>query len=94
MAELSAQDRQRVTAGLMRHWSRVWEPVTPIASVLRAAVDATDAWIDANQASYNSALPAEAQTGLSFAQKTLLFVAVAAMRVDVGFARRLFGEVD
>lgn len=50
---------------------------------LRAAVDATDDWIDANAASYNSALPTAARTTLSAKQKAALFMAVACRRFDV-----------
>lgn len=92
---LTDQDRQRVTNGLMRYWSKLWEPVGDVSTTeLRAAIDATDQWIDDNQASYNNALPNPAKQQLSLEQKTLIFCAVAAMRVSLAFARQLFGEVD
>jgi hypothetical protein len=47
---------------------------------LRAAVDATDTWIDNNAASYNSALPAAFRTTATATQKTLLFCYVAMRR--------------
>ena len=78
----------------MRFWSAQGETTNLIKSDLRAAVDATDNWIDLNQAAFNTALPIIARTNLSTAQKTLLFCAVALMRVSVEMARRLFGEVD
>lgn len=59
----------------------------------RDAVDATDTWIDDNQASYNSALPEAARTALTQSQKTLLFCSVAMARVSIDFLRRVFGEV-
>ena len=95
MAHLSDTDRARIWRGLMRWWSAQREEVGPITKQqLRDAVDATDAWIDDNQASYNSVLPAVARNNLTMLQKTLLFMAVAAMRVGVGFLRKLLGEVD
>ncbi len=50
---------------------------------LRAAVNATDDWIDANQGSFNSALPLPARTSLTARQKTLVFMAVAARKFEV-----------
>ncbi len=94
MAILSEQDRRRIWRGLMRYASREFQDVGLSKSELRAAVDETDNWIDANQAGFNAALPVAAQSGLTTAQKTLLFCGVAAIRVDTGFARSLFGEVD
>jgi hypothetical protein len=64
---------------------------------LLAAVNATDTWIEDNQAAFNNALPAAANSELDATQKTLLFCAVALMRVDPGVAtllRKVFGEVD
>ncbi len=86
MAELSTADRQRVWRALQRYWSNLRETVGVSKTELLAAVAATDTWIDDNAASYNSALPAAAQSGLTAAQKTLLFCAVALMRVDPGIA--------
>jgi hypothetical protein len=50
---------------------------------MRAAVDATDDWIEANQASFNSALPLPARTALTSKQKVRLFLSVAQMRFNV-----------
>lgn len=95
MAVLSDTAREQVWRGLMRYWSGVREGVAVVTKTdLRAAIDATDTWIDDNAASFNSALPAAARTNLTSAQKTLLFCAVACMRVSAAFARRVLGEVD
>jgi hypothetical protein len=95
MAYLSDQDRQRVRVGLCRRWSRLWEFFGNLTTAeLRDAVNATDAWIEDNQVSYNSSLPNPAKTELSQVQKTVLFCAVASMRVSLDFLRALFGEVD
>lgn len=64
-----------------------------------AIVD-TDNWIDthggntADTVGYNGALQNPYKTNAGVALKTLVFCAVAAMRVSEGFARQLFGEVD
>lgn len=56
---------------------------------LRAAVDATDQWIDDNASAFNTALPLAARTNLTAAQKTFLFCYVALRR-----AGRLRAEED
>jgi len=94
MADLTTTQRQKIWRGLMRFWSQNWTKVALSKSDLLAAVNATDAWIDDNAASYNAALPAAAQSGLTAAQKTLVFCAVALCRVSEGTLRRVFGEVD
>jgi hypothetical protein len=78
----------------MRYWSNLRETCGLSKSDLQAAVDTTDTWIDANQASFNAALPAAAQSGLTAGQKTLLFCAVALMRINAAMLKRVFGEVD
>jgi len=87
MALLSTEDRQRI-----------WEETPYNKAALLAAVAATDAWIEANQVSFNAALPNPFRSQASAAQKALLFCAVALMRVDPGLAqllRRALGvEVD
>lgn len=91
---LSASDRLKLGTGLMRYWSRLVESHGLLKSDLSATIDATDDWIEASQASYNSALPLAAQTGLTASQKTLVFCIVAAMRVSKAFAVSLVGGVD
>lgn len=79
----------------MRYWSNLRELTGNFTkNDLKAAVDATDSWIDDNQTGYNNALPEPFKSEATQAQKTLLFCAVAAMRVGVDFARKLFGNVD
>jgi hypothetical protein len=94
MAVLSETDRQKVWRGLMRYWSQQQETLGLNKADLRAAVDATDDWIDANQGAFNSALPAAAQSNLTAAQKTMLFMTVALLRMDADFAVRLLGGLD
>jgi len=89
MAELSTDDRARIWRGLQRYWSNLREVVGLSAPDLLAAINATDAWIDANAGSYNAALPVAARTNLSAGQKVLMFCSVALMRVDPGLASLL-----
>ena len=77
MAVLPEADRDRVWRAFMR---RNLEAASFTKAQLRAAVDATDDWIDTNAASYNSALPAGFRTTATATQKTLLFVYVAMRR--------------
>jgi hypothetical protein len=50
---------------------------------VRAALDATDQWIEDNQASFNTALPQPFRGTASTAVKTLLFCYVAMRRAGV-----------
>jgi hypothetical protein len=70
-------DRARTWAQWMRD-NR--EPCGFTKADLRAALNATDDWIDTNAASFNQALPAAFRTGATATQKTLLFVYVAMRR--------------
>lgn len=47
---------------------------------LRAAVDAVDDWVDANQTSFNTAIPQPARNALTAAQKSALLVYVVMRR--------------
>lgn len=80
MAQLPDEDRRRIWRGLMRHWSSFFTSMKLTKAEIRAAVDATDTWIDGNQTSYNAALPTAARNELNQVQKTLLFCAVALVR--------------
>lgn len=94
MAQLPDADRARIWRGFMRYLSERREVLAINKTQVRDAVDATDTWIDDNQVSFNQALPQAARDNLTQEQKTLLFCAVALMRVDVAVLRRVFGEVD
>lgn len=80
MAALPEQDRERIWRWFMR---RNTENCGFTKDQLKAAVDATDTWIDSNAASFNSALPAPFRTGASLTQKTLLFCFVAMRRAGL-----------
>lgn len=77
MAVLPDADRDRVWRAFMR---RNLDSSGFTKADLRAAVDATDSWIDSNAAAFNSALPAAFRTTATAAQKTLLFCYVAMRR--------------
>ncbi len=83
MAVLDETGRFRVWAHLMRSLPSGiagWPVTKP---ELRAAVDATDDWIDANVAGFNAALPQPFRGSASVAHKTLLFAWVALRRAGL-----------
>jgi hypothetical protein len=94
MAALPTADRARIWRGLQRQWSAQQETVGVMKADLLAAVNAADDWVDANAASFNSALPAAARTNLTAAQKSLLLCAVVLLRFNLELLKRVFGEVD
>lgn len=69
MAELSTGDRAETWAELMQEWSNAREAVGITKADLRAAVDAIDAWLNANAASANTAIPQPARSALTTTQK-------------------------
>lgn len=77
MAVMSSEERRRVWAQLMRVNT---ETMSITKADLRAAVDATDQWIEDNSSAYNLAIPQPARGALSATQKTLLFTYVAMRR--------------
>lgn len=82
MAVLSDADRRRVWSGLIRRELAI---PTLTKADYRAAVDAADAWVDANAASFNNALPAAFKNNASTAQKALLLMLVTARRFGFSF---------
>lgn len=83
MAALPDADRIEITAKLQRlaQWAAIACGITK--ADLKAAVDATDTWIDGNQTSFNTALPTTARNSLNQTQKTLLFCYVALKRAGI-----------
>jgi hypothetical protein len=59
------------------------DPIAVTKSTLRAAVDAADDWADTNAVSYNLALPAAAQSGLTSKQKALVLAYVVLQRHNI-----------
>ncbi len=94
MTPLPDADRGRIATGLQRYWSRLWEGTPFLGADIRAAINVTDDWIDAKQAEYNAALPLPFRTSATLVQKTIMFCAVALMRVSISFLKQIFGEVN
>jgi hypothetical protein len=80
MARLSSADLADVAAQFMRDCSADRDPLEILKQHVHAAVDAADAWADANAASFNSALPVQARSGLTSSQKARLLNAVTSKR--------------
>lgn len=84
MAVLTEQERRDVWKEAMQIWSaRNEETGTLLKAGLRAAVNATDQFIEDNAAAYNAVLPIAARTTLTAAQKAELFSIVALKRYGV-----------
>lgn len=80
MAILLNQDRILIWAKFMQENNDSFGLIKPD---LRAAVNAIDDWIDANVASFNSALPLPARTTLLARQKARLLMMVILRRFEV-----------
>lgn len=91
---LTQEQKDQLLRGLMRDMSRKAVETSLLKSDIAAAITNTDAWIESNQASFNSALPAAAQSGLNAAQKTYLFCLVALTRNGVDTLKQVVGEID
>jgi hypothetical protein len=82
MAVLSNAVRGEICATFQREKSAVREAIAALSKAdLLAAVGAVDAWIDANAAAFNNALPAAAKANLTAQQKIDLFLYVLLRRV-------------
>ena len=82
MAVLSDGLRRAICATFMREKSSLRELIPTITKVeLLAAVHAVDAWIEANAASFNAAIPEPARSALTVQQKVDLFLLVLIRRV-------------
>jgi hypothetical protein len=83
MAVLSSAERAVIAAHVQRPQQAFGALGALTKAELRAAVDATDQWIDDNASSFNVALPQPARNVLTSQQKTLLFCLVALRRAGV-----------
>ena len=83
MAALSAQDRATVLKRFGRDLSDSRIPFNVSKPDLAAAIAGIDDWVEANQASFNSAIPLPARTQLSAKHKVQLFVAIVLKRFEV-----------
>lgn len=81
MAVLAENQRAALWAEFMAELSGEREPLGPLTKAdLRAAVDALDAFLAANAAALNGAIPQPARSGLTAAQKARLLVFVVRRR--------------
>jgi hypothetical protein len=80
MAVLSDSDRINVWAEFMRNGQG---DLGITKADLRAAVDAIDAWLEANSAAFNSTIPQPARGAMSTRQKAALLKAVVTKRYSV-----------
>ena len=95
MAILTDNDRVRVWRALMRYWSARFDQFPGcLKGDIRSAVNVADQWIEDNQAAFNATLPLPFRTAATAAEKTVLFCAVAAMRENPEFVRRIIAEID
>jgi hypothetical protein len=78
---VDATNRLRTWAQVMRNWPGSLTGVTK--AELRAAIDATDDWIEANQTSFNTALPQPFRGAATTPQKTFLLCYVAMRRAGL-----------
>lgn len=81
MAVLDATNRLRTFWQFMRVNSFALGAVTK--TDLKAALDATDDWIEANQTAFNTALPQPFRGAANTQAKTLLFCYVAMRRAGL-----------
>lgn len=94
MATLPSETQAEINTGLQRYWSRFRQSIPVSSAQLLAAVEATDSWIDSNQAGFNVALPEAFRTAASVEQKTFLFCVVALARVSIALLISIVGKVD
>lgn len=83
MAVLSDNERVECQRDIMGRWSRDAEPAVINKPQLREVITAIDDWIDANAASFNTALPQPQRGLLSARQKAMLLTVVVARRFGV-----------
>ena len=84
MAVLTDEKRKALWEEFMRQLSTRREPLGAlIKAELRDAVNAMDDWINANSASFNTAIPQPARGALTAKQKAELFMFVIRGRFDV-----------
>ena len=84
MAALSDADRAALNALIQSDWSSERAQLAGVTkSDLRAAINAIDAWADANAVAFNSAIPLPARTALTAKQKARLLLLVVRRRYEV-----------
>lgn len=92
---LTADEKLKILRGTMRDLSRRGVTMSDtLKADLAEAIDATDAWIEANQSSFNAALPTVARTNWTTPIKTYIFCVVALGRTGIDYLKQVLGEVD
>lgn len=84
MAVLDESGRREIFREIMDLLSQERQPIALLKPELRAAIDATDDWINANAASFNAALPLPARGALTAPQKARLLALVVLKRFSKG----------
>lgn len=85
MAVLLDPDRTIVHSRYMRDLSNERDTFGNLNKAdLQAAINAIDDWSNANQASFNAAIPLPARTALTAPQKARLFAAILLKRYEKG----------
>lgn len=85
MAEMTSGQRAACANQLMTDLSRLRVPIGALTKAdVRAAVDAADAWAEANAPAYNAALPQPARGVLTAGLKSQLLAAVILARYQNG----------
>lgn len=80
---LTPPERRALYKDFMEDASSRWEPLGLLKGELKAAVDAVDDWVEANQAAFNQAIPQPARDALSNRQKVRLLLYVVKKRYEV-----------
>jgi len=80
MATLTADQITAAWRDMMRGLRPGDEPVAITKPQLRAVIEAIDAWLDANAASANAAIPTPQRSLLTAKQKALILMAVITAR--------------
>ena len=83
MPVLPDGDRAALLASMASTVSSRRDSLALTRAQFRAAVNATDDWLDANAGSFNAALPVAARTTLTGRQKAELLLAVIRRRFEV-----------
>ena len=81
---LTQDQKDRIFRRIIRKWSDARKPCGFEKSDLVAAIDAADAWLDANTVSYNQALPQPFRGLADIEHKGLLLVYVAMVMAGLG----------
>jgi hypothetical protein len=84
MAVMTDADRQIAAREFIRKtFEQLSQTATMDTAAIKAALDATDDWVDANAASYNAALPLPFRTTATAAQKNLMVAYCTMKRAGV-----------